>query len=157
MANKYYRYLTDDLTPYIVQAESDIMDMYSTIVKQFTDLVTNRNTGSPSQPTAYDTLEDAQAAGTYMTVDFTDAPIKPSSIAVRGLALSLNGFGSAFMTVLNDSIIDNGGQAFGSDFTATIEENNLGLEGELPFDTGEQLDSGPSMAITGYKGEQKLS
>lgn len=157
MANKYYRYLADDLTPYIIQAESDIMDMYNTIVKQFSDLVTNRNVASPSQPSAFDTLEDAQAAGTYMAIDFTGAELKPSSIAVRGIALSLNGFGSAFMPVLNDSIVDNGGAAFGQDLTATIEAGNLSLEGELPFDTGEQLDSGPTMVITGYKGEQKLS
>ena len=156
MANKFFPYICDDGSPVVISADEDIMGMYDTLVHRYADLATSRGDEAPAAPVGYDTVELLNAATVVMDgVSFDTAILKENNLTVRALTISLTGFGTTILPILSNRIWLNGATVEGGDLLATIEDAQLSLLGTLPFDTGIQLDGGPFMSITGYRGESK--
>jgi hypothetical protein len=146
MAQKFYLYKSDlavgagqsDPTNHILSADDAVMALYTDIVKTMSGGVAT----PASAPTAYATLEDAVTAGGVST-----------RISPRGLNLTIPGFGSAFMPIMDNSNIINGTQLDGNDWPTTL--SLLGLVGTDPLTPQPVAERNLGVVCDSYRGEQR--
>lgn len=155
MATKYYVYTSDDKTLIGLPVDEDLMDLYVNVV--FAHGQVAGVLGSAPAPTAYADLAALQVAA-------PTALAKPSALTVRGLGLSIPGFGAAFIPVLsNEPFTADNDLGYGGQWEATLAEIIASFyvdkinETDVPFPNQIATEGVLEVMLTGYRGESRLS
>lgn len=155
MAIKYVVYTCDDSTKVGIALEEDLLDLYPEVVRKHAQA--DGALGAATAPTEYADLAALQAA-------VPAAIAKPGALSLRGLNLSIVGFGAAFLPIMsNDTFTGDDDNGYPGQFSATLEYIVANYyvdpinETDSPFPNPIATEGVLEVNLTGYRGESRIA